>query len=446
MGAFGGQRHEADDALLARDADVVRHAGARGELDRVRGHVRQVDGREPDEPPQVGDRTHLAAARRRHARADRIVLAPALRHLQPLVAEVDTDRAAGRGEQHLARGIRDLEHRRGGLGPGCRSHRPRLGEHRAARGAEALGDLLELVRDQGADADRIGQDRLEFVDLAAQRVAFGLELDAAELREAAQPQLEDVFGLHLAQLEHVDQAGASLVGVVARADDLDDLVDVEDRDEQSLDEVQSLLPPREAELRSAGDHREPVVEVDLQQVAQAKGLRPAAHERDVVDREALLERGEPVELLEHGIRAESGLDADHEAQAVRAVGEVGDVRDAVDLLRLHAVFDLLDHALGADHVRQFGDDEAGLAGGDALDRHLRAGLERAAAGGVRIPDAVEPDDDAAGGQVGGRHERHQVLEGGLRVCRAGSAPPRPPRSGCAAPCSWPCRPRCRWRR
>ena len=37
--------------------------------------------------------------------------------------------------------------------------------------------------------------------------------------------------------------------VVARADDLDDLVDVEDRDEQALDEVQALLAAREAVLR-----------------------------------------------------------------------------------------------------------------------------------------------------------------------------------------------------
>ena len=85
------------------------------------------------------------------------------------------------------------------------------------------------------------------LDLGAQRVALGLELDAAELREPAQPQLEDVLGLQLAQIEHVDQPGARLLAVVAGADDLDDLVDVEDRDEQTLDQVQPLLPPRQPE-------------------------------------------------------------------------------------------------------------------------------------------------------------------------------------------------------
>ncbi len=110
------------------------------------------------------------------------------------------------------------------------------------------------------------------------------------------------------------------------ADDLDDLVDVQDRDEQALDQVQPLLPPGEPELRAPGHHREPVVEVHLEQLAESERLRTAADQGDVVDREVLLERREPVELLEHRIGAEAGLDADHQPQPVLAVGEVGDVR------------------------------------------------------------------------------------------------------------------------
>ena len=46
---------------------------------------------------------------------------------------------------------------------------------------------------------------------------------------------------------------------------------------------------------------------------------------------------------------------------------------------------------------------------------LGARLERAASGGVGVLDAVEPDDGAAGGQVGTGDVCHQVVEGGVRV-------------------------------
>ena len=92
------------------------------------------------------------------------------------------------------------------------------------------------------------------------------------------------------------------------------------------------LAAREAVLRPARDDLDAVVDVDLQQLAQPEGLRAAVDERDVVDVERVFERRQPVELLEHGVGAEAGLDADDEPQAVVAVGEVGDVRDAADLL------------------------------------------------------------------------------------------------------------------
>ena len=158
-----------------------------------------------------------------------------------------------------------------------------------------------------------------------------------------------------------------------RADDLDDLVDVEDRDEQPLDEVQALLAAREPEAAAAGDDLDAVVEVDLQQLLEPERLRLALDERDVVDAERVLERRQPVELLEHRLRVEAGLDADDESQAVVAVGQVGDVGDAGELLGLHRVLDLLDHPLGADQVGQLGDDEARAARAERLDRDLARG-------------------------------------------------------------------------
>ena len=131
----------------------------------------------------------------------------------------------------------------------------------------------------------------------------------------------------------VDQPLARLGGVVARPDELDDLVDVEDRDEQALDEVQPLLRLAPAELAAPAHDVEAVVDVDLEQLAQPEGARLAVDERDVVDAERVLHRRQPVELLEHRLGVEAVLDLDDEPQAVLAVGEVLDVGDALQLLR-----------------------------------------------------------------------------------------------------------------
>ena len=77
--------------------------------------------------------------------------------------------------------------------------------------------------------------------------------------------------------------------------------------------------------------------------------------------------------------------------------------------------DPLDDLLGADAVRQLGDDDALAAVGDRLDPGGGAHPEGPAAGLVGVADAVEADDLAAGRQVGAGDEAHQVVDGRLRV-------------------------------
>ena len=160
---------------------------------------------------------------------------------------------------------------------------------------------------------------------------------------------------------------------------------------------------------------QPVLDVLDQELAQPERARLATDQRDVVDAERVLERREPVELIEHRVGVEAAADLDHEAQAVRQVGVVVHRRDALELLALDRVLDLLDHLLRPDQVGQLGDHDALAARGDVLDAGRGPDAERAAPGRVRVADAVEPDDLAAGREVRAGHEAHEVVERGVGV-------------------------------
>ncbi len=198
------------------------------------------------------------------------------------------------------------------------------------------------------------------------------------------------------------------------ADHLDDLVDVEDRDEQAVDEVQAVGGLLATEHRAAAHDVEAVAEEDLEQLLEAEGAGLAVDEGHGVDAEGVLHRRELVELLEQRLGDEAVLDLDDQAQSVGAVGEVLDVGDALELLGQHQRLDPLDDPLGADAVGELGDDDALLAGGDRLDAGGGAHLEGAAAGLVGVTDAVEAHDLAARGQVGAGDVAHQVVQRRLR--------------------------------
>ena len=265
-----------------------------------------------------------------------------------------------------------------------------------------LGDVRELIRHRLQEQLLVAQDRAQGLDLALQLGLLGLELDPGELRQPAQLQVEDVGGLRVGEVEDVHQPGLGDRGVLGGADDLDDLVDVQDRDEQTLDEVQPLLALAQAVGAAAAHHVEAEVDVDPQEVLQAEGAWLAVDERDVVDAEVLLHRRHLEELLQHRLRVETALDLDDQLQAVLAVGQVLDVADALELLGLDQILDLLDDLLGSDEVGQLGDDDAQLAGGDVLDPGRRPGAKRPTPGEVRVADPLQADDLAAARKVGAR--------------------------------------------
>ena len=217
------------------------------------------------------------------------------------------------------------------------------------------------------------------------------------------------------EVKNLPQLGASGLGVIRGSNYLNNLVDVENCDEQTLYQVQAGFALVETITRAPRDDLDAVVYVDAEKIQQPEGLWLAFHQRHGVDRETLLERCEPVELLKQSSRIETTLHPNNEAQAMVSVGQVGHVADPHELLRVDSILDLVDDPLGSDKVGKFCDHQTGFAGTEALDAHGRSSLEASFTGLVSLQDSLEPDNRAARGQVGSGNKRHQVLERGVGV-------------------------------
>ena len=114
--------------------------------------------------------------------------------------------------------------------------------------------------------------------------------------------------------------------------------------------------------RTAHHHVVAVIDEMLDQIAHRQHLGTAVHQRDIVHCKRSLQR----RILEKRVQHDAGdgvvFENDDDAKAV-AVRFVVDVGDALDLLLVDHVGDLLDHLGLVDHVGNLGDDDALAAAG-----------------------------------------------------------------------------------
>jgi len=117
-------------------------------------------------------------------------------------------------------------------------HRLLLGlDQRAALVAMLFGVGLDLADQQALQGSRAAEDLVELLLFVAQFLQFLLDLDCLQPRQLAQPDVEDVVGLPLAQLEARDQRRLRFVGL---ADDADHLVDVQQHQLPALKHMDPL--------------------------------------------------------------------------------------------------------------------------------------------------------------------------------------------------------------
>ena len=314
------------------------------------------------------------------------------------------------GHEHPAGGVRNLQ---GSSGRGRPS--TLFEQDGPARGGVGLSHRKQLLSYLRPQEILILKDGRELVDVVGQFITFRLQFDARESRQAPQGHVEDVRRLLERQVEDGHELFAGGGGIVTGANELDNLVNVQDGDEESIDEVLALHgAPASMETASAYDVST-MIDEDGQQLVEAQGARLALDERHGINGEVVLQRRESMELLKHGLRIDGGRQLDHEAKAVIAVGQVDEIGDAAELLRGHQILDALHDALGADAQGEFRDDNAASTRGDLLDACGGADAEGSAPGGVGLADTVEAQDHAATGEVGTGDEANEVLECGLRV-------------------------------
>ena len=279
----------------------------------------------------------------------------------------------------------------------------------------AAVDLLELEQlllDQRRDVRLVAEERAELGDALLEIGVLVLDALALEPREGAEPEVEDRLGLELAEPEALHEPRPRLVGVVGRADELDDLVEVVEGDEVALEHVRARERLPQLELRAPGDDLPLEVEVVADELEERQRPRNAVDERDGVVAERGLERRVLEELVERDLRHRLALQLDLDAHAglVRVVLEVGDLGDhllanEVGDLRDHAAVPALLHA-----VRELGDDDRVLPSSQLLDVGARTHDDPAAAGPVRVADPRAADDDRAGREVRALDELHEVLD------------------------------------
>ena len=420
----GQQQH-----LLRVPCEVVRGLRARLEVDERR------------------DRLAVAAPARQQVHAGRVHAAVAAEHEQRV------DGAAGEGPVEAVarlelqrRGVHLVALQRAHPALQAHHHRDRLVEHlhfgdRALVGLDQRAPLVAVLLRVGLDlADhralqrgRAAEDVLQLALLGAQLLQLLLDPDRLQPRQLAQPDLEDVLGLPVAQLEALDERGLGLFGV---ADDADHLVDVQQHELpafEDVDAVEHLAEP----VAGAPLHRLHAEVGPLDEhLAQAllRGPAVGAHHREI-HRRGGLEAGVGEQRADEIVLVDAaGLRLEHDAHRrvlARLVAHRVEHRQHGGLelrllgahrllaglhLRIGELLDLLEHLLRAGAGRQLGDHELPLAARQVLDLPQRAHLQAAAAGGVGGANLVGAADHlAAAGIVRPGHVAGQLVVGKLRV-------------------------------
>src|SRR5690606_9782521 len=198
-------------------------------------------------------------------------------------------------------------------------------------------------------------------------------------------------------------------------DQLDHRVDICQRHGQAFEDMALFTRLAQFVYGAAGHHFTAVTDKRLKHLLEVERFRLAINERDHVDAEHAFHLRLAVQVVEHHFRHFTLAQLDNDAHAV-LVGLVTQLGNALDLLFLDQLGDLLDQPRLVHLVRNLGNDDGLLATTlHILDFCTGTGVDTATAGAIRLHDAGATVDDAGGGEIRALDVFHQLIDGQLAV-------------------------------
>jgi len=284
---------------------------------------------------------------------------------------------------------------------------------------------LPLVAELVPNFDHLAaKDSLEFVlvrqqfqiilDLFFQLVILALELFPVKTLQGFQTHVQNGLRLNVVQFEAIHQA---LLGVVvSRADDVDDLVDVVLRNEQTFQQMCPLLRLFQVIPGAPGEDFFLVLQVLVDDLPQGENFRLllVVHQRQHDNAEAGLQSRLLEQIVQHDLGVGVLFQLDDHAHTV-AVGLIPEVGNAVQALVLHLLGDVLDELALVYLIGKLGNDDSHPVFAMLLKFRPGADDHLATAGGIGRTDAAASHDNAAGREVRAGDMLHQVGESRFRV-------------------------------
>ena len=170
--------------------------------------------------------------------------------------------------------------------------------------------------------------------------------------------------------------------------------------------------PRLAKLedRAPRHHLAAVAHERLEHFPDSEKPGLSVDERDEVDAEDRLHRGEPIQVVQHHLGVLAAPQLDDDAHAV-LVGLVAERRDALDPLLLDELRDLLQQPGLVDLKGKLGDDDALLGSSvDGLESGPRTHVDPPSSGAVRIVYPGRSADDPRGREIRAGDDLHDVVD------------------------------------
>ena len=273
-------------------------------------------------------------------------------------------------------------------------------DFRTAFIAEVLLLIEEFILDYAHQLVTAGEEIGQVINRFQHILIILFQLVAFQTGQSSETHIEDRGSLFFRKAEFFHQGSSCDVVRAGLSDRTDDFIDMIKSDQQAFQNVGFGLCLVQFILRSSGDDFFLMLQVVVQDLAQIQDTRMSVNERQHDSTEVDLHLCMLEEIVQHDFRVHVSAELDSNTHA-RSVGFIAQSRDAVQDLLSGQVGDCLNEARLVDLVRNFRYDDTVLAMRHFFDIRSGTDSDAAAAGAVRVFDALVALDDSSRREIRG---------------------------------------------